>query len=230
MAVERYVLGEMTAADRQAFEEHYFTCPECLEAVTFASDFLEVGHDYALRHTLEPAVAPDPAWHKRIFSTSWWFSPVPAFVSAVFLALFGLATYQGIELAQATKRLNTPRVVATSVFLPLAARGASDNAMGADLPTVTIDRNQAFELDFDLPQDRGQHPAYEGEIISKSASPGISTFSLPAEHLNQFSRVELAIPPTLFQGPYQLVIRGINDGAKEKTTIARYDFVLKFKN
>src|SRR5690348_16134936 len=46
MAVERYVLNEMTATDRQAFEEHYFNCPECLEAITYASDFLEVGREY----------------------------------------------------------------------------------------------------------------------------------------------------------------------------------------
>jgi hypothetical protein len=150
--------------------------------------------------------------------------------SAVFLALLGLAIYQRIELSQTAKSLNTPRVVAASVFLPLTARGASDNTRGADLPTVTVDRNQAFELDFDLPQDRGQYPAYEGEIISKSGSPGVSSFVLPAEQLNRSSRVELAIPPALSEGTYQLVIRGLSDQAKEKATIAQYEFVLKFKN
>ncbi|HTM48767.1 MAG TPA: zf-HC2 domain-containing protein [Bryobacteraceae bacterium] len=32
-AAERYHLGEMTGADRDAFEEHYFMCPECAEDV-----------------------------------------------------------------------------------------------------------------------------------------------------------------------------------------------------
>lgn len=55
-------------------------------------------------------------------------------------------------------------------------------------------------------------------------------FALPAESLNQGSLVEIAIPPTLSQGSYQIVIRGIDHAAKEKTTIGRYDFVLEFKN
>src|SRR6185437_12077604 len=89
MAVERYVLGEMTATDRQAFEEHYFSCPECLEAITFASDFLEAGREYVGEPSPEPVIVPTPTWYNRIFSTSWWFSPVPAFASAVFLVLLG---------------------------------------------------------------------------------------------------------------------------------------------
>jgi hypothetical protein len=227
MAVERYVLGEMTATDRQAFEEHYFNCPECLEAITFASDFIEAGREY-VKPNREPAPLPTPVWYKRVFSTSGWFSPVPAFASAVFLVLFGLSTYQGIELARVKKSLRTPSVVATSVFLPLSARGAGD-ARGAELPMVNVERNQAFQLDLDLPQ-HDQYSSYEGEIISKSGSAGISTFTLPTDRLNQTSRVELAVPPTLPEGTYQFIIRGTNNGAKEKATIARYDFVLKFKS
>jgi hypothetical protein len=95
---------------------------------------------------------------------------------------------------------------------------------------VTVDRNQAFELDFDLPQNHAQYPAYEGEIVSQSGTPGLSSFVLPPEQLNRSSRVELAIPPTLSEGAYQLIIRGLSDKAKEKATIAQYEFVLKFKN
>lgn len=32
-AVERYLLADMPAADRDAFEEHFFDCPECAQAV-----------------------------------------------------------------------------------------------------------------------------------------------------------------------------------------------------
>lgn len=230
MAVERYVLNEMTATDRQAFEEHYFNCPECLEAITYASDFLEVGREYVQDDAkTQPAPVPIPAWYKRIFSSSWWSSPVPAFAAAVFLALFGLSIYQGVELAQARKSVNTPHVVAASVFLPLTARGSRGDSRAAELPTVTVNPNQAFTLDLDLPQ-HDQYPAYEGEIVSQSGSAGMTSFALPTENLNQGSRLEIAVPPTLPQGAYQLVIRGIKDGAKEKPEIARYDFVLEFKN
>ena len=33
MAAERYLLDELTEAERDVFEEHYFTCPECAEDV-----------------------------------------------------------------------------------------------------------------------------------------------------------------------------------------------------
>lgn len=125
--------------------------------------------------------------------------------------------------------MNTPHVVAASVFLPLTARGSRGDSRGAELPTVTVNPNQAFTLDLDLPQ-HDQYPAYEGEIVSQSGSAGMTSFPLPTENLNQGSRLEIAVPPTLPQGAYQLVIRGIKDGAKEKPEIARYDFVLEFKN
>src|SRR5437762_3136781 len=32
-AAERYLLGQLTGVDRDSFEEHYFTCPECAEDV-----------------------------------------------------------------------------------------------------------------------------------------------------------------------------------------------------
>ena len=32
-SIEQYLLGEMNGHDREAFEEHYFSCPECAEAV-----------------------------------------------------------------------------------------------------------------------------------------------------------------------------------------------------
>jgi hypothetical protein len=220
----------MTATDRQAFEEHYFNCPECLEAITYASDFLEVGREYVQengRTQPAPAPVPNPAWYQRIFSTSWWSSPVPAFASAVFLALFGFSIYQGVELAQARKSVNTPTIVTASVFLPRPARGA-DTSRGPELHAVG--RKQTFVLDVDLPESFLRYPAYEGEIVSEAGSVVMPTFSLSAENLNQGSRVEIAIPPTLSEGAYRLVIRGIKEGAKEKPEIARYDFVIKFRN
>src|SRR5579872_4547415 len=32
-ATERYFLGELTGADRDGFEEHFFICPDCAEDV-----------------------------------------------------------------------------------------------------------------------------------------------------------------------------------------------------
>ena len=33
LAAERYILNELTAAEREAFEEHYFVCERCAQEV-----------------------------------------------------------------------------------------------------------------------------------------------------------------------------------------------------
>ena len=48
-AAERYLLDEMTAEEREEFEEHYFSCAECAEDMRAAGQLVE-----ALRAT--PAV------------------------------------------------------------------------------------------------------------------------------------------------------------------------------
>jgi hypothetical protein len=37
LATERYILGEMTDEERESFEEHYFSCPECADDVRAAA-------------------------------------------------------------------------------------------------------------------------------------------------------------------------------------------------
>ncbi len=40
-AAERYVLQQLTAVEAEAFEEHFFSCPECAEEVRWISMFEE---------------------------------------------------------------------------------------------------------------------------------------------------------------------------------------------
>lgn len=65
-AAERYFLGELTGADRDQFEEHFFMCPDCAESVqdltTFAANARAV-----LR---EPVAAPVPVWSRPAFRLS----------------------------------------------------------------------------------------------------------------------------------------------------------------
>ncbi len=40
MATERYLLEEMTEAESEAFEEHYFNCAECAAEVVAGATFI----------------------------------------------------------------------------------------------------------------------------------------------------------------------------------------------
>lgn len=56
-ATERYLLGELSAAETDAFEEHYFDCLTCAEDVRLGTSFMEAGK----RLVREPAAEAAPA-------------------------------------------------------------------------------------------------------------------------------------------------------------------------
>jgi hypothetical protein len=41
LAVERYLLGELRGLAREEFEEHFFGCPECVEALEMGIGFMK---------------------------------------------------------------------------------------------------------------------------------------------------------------------------------------------
>lgn len=80
--VERYLLGEMADPERDAFEDHYFSCAVCAGEVVTATKFL----DNAKRPLLElrsevtvaaPVVAAAPWWDRWLA-----FVPKPALAGA----------------------------------------------------------------------------------------------------------------------------------------------------
>jgi len=224
MAVERYVLQEMNEAERSSFEQHFLYCAQCLEAVTVASDFFEVGRDLSLE--MEQQAAPAPTRREPKPHWSAWFRIVPAFGLAVFMMVAGLAIYQQIEMRDMQKIASTPKLVSASVFLPPAAR--DDSERGPE-NTVSVPRDGFFELDFDLPE----HPRftmYDVQIVDQNGSAALPAFSLPPDHLNRSSRLQLTVPPLSTEGPHELIVRGFGDSEKEKVIIARYRFVLEFTN
>src|SRR4051794_20714838 len=115
-AVERYILREMSAEERDSFEEHYFVCGECAEDVRHASAFVanakgiwrgQASRDQPIEKTSE---------ERR--SWFWWLNPAwgPAF-AAVLLAITGyqsLVTVPALQRAAAGAR--QPRQVAAFVL------------------------------------------------------------------------------------------------------------------
>src|SRR4030095_16187946 len=47
-AAERYLLGEMSDADRERYEEHFFSCAECAEDVRTTAAFLDDARKYVV--------------------------------------------------------------------------------------------------------------------------------------------------------------------------------------
>src|SRR5215831_13264280 len=86
-APERYVLGELTVDERDAFEAHYFDCSSCFDEIKTGAQFLTHA-----REVLGPEPEPEKGW----FSVVWGdlVRPAPAFVSAMLLCAAGIGVYQ----------------------------------------------------------------------------------------------------------------------------------------
>jgi hypothetical protein len=41
LALEQYFLGELSGPELEEFEEHFFGCPECVEALEIGTGFMQ---------------------------------------------------------------------------------------------------------------------------------------------------------------------------------------------
>jgi len=139
LAVERYLLGEMSATEVEEFEEHVFLCPECAEAVKTGAAFSDNAHavfkDEASRTRQEAGFEavrrPKTPWWQRFAFPVW----APTFAALVLLCvagyqrLFVISSLQN-QLAQSTAAQSLPtfalhavsRGTVQEIDLPAAAR------------------------------------------------------------------------------------------------------------
>ena len=102
MASARYLLGELSEEERNAFEEHFFGCSECARDVREGSAMIDsIRSEKQKRTGLKPA------------ATLGWIVAAAAVAAVVFLGL------QNAEL-------RSPRIVPTYSLLSIGTRGASD--------------------------------------------------------------------------------------------------------
>lgn len=144
-AVERYLLGELTEAEREAFEEHYFACPQCAQEVLAGE---------ALRANVRAVLLEDRRLSRTAAPARRWFrfpSPQLAWAAAAVFAL--VAAYDRLVLVPRLQsdlaELNTPQTVSRHVLLPLARADEVPRLAVGSKGFVTL----ALPLDF-LPDVR----------------------------------------------------------------------------
>ncbi len=132
-AAEAYLLGDMSAADREAFEEHYVDCSVCSDTVFSGAAMLATGKK----------VVESENTFRRVNSRSW----IPASVaSAAATALFVVAGYQTFVIPRIQSLASAPRleVVTQNAFATGTVRsGAKDIEIHLDakqpVASITID-------------------------------------------------------------------------------------------
>ena len=211
-AVDRYLLGELTAVEREEFEEHFFSCGECSEDLHIGAILVDNSRA-VLREGFpdpvpaSPDVPPRPGWR-------FWWTQVP--VAAV-IALLAVVGYQNLRVIPEYRR---QLAVDAGAFVPpqFAVRPAVRGAV----QVVALPQGARF---FELGAEEVEAAAggYSCEIQDDRGNT-VSKFHAPPtvadEKLNVLLDARRMAP-----GQYVLVVRQSSDNAE----IGRYPFMIQIK-
>lgn len=202
MAAERYLLNQLSAEQRDAFEEHLFSCQECALDIRTAEAFLREAKPQLDQFPMtSPAPVASSSPRKAVRKDRFFFALRPAFAVPVFAALLAVIAYQNVATIPRLRSAATePRVMPwTSIHLGTRGGAASVNA----------DREKGAILLIQLPQST-TYPRYEFALQDSSGRQIWSrTAAAPASA--DGGTVSLLIPSTGLQsGSYILAVSGIS--------------------
>jgi len=197
MAAEKYLLNELSPETRDAFEEHFFDCPECALDLRAGAVFV---HEAKTQLPTMKAGSPAPATPAEskqktsLWASLWAFASRPAFAAPAFAALLLALVYQNAVTFPSLRSANQPRLVPVA---PL--RGA---VRGAAHLTLSADRRHGVALAIDLPA---------AAEIAPGAAPAFSySFDLrdPQGKLAWSGTIPALVQGTGDGQPFSLVIPG----------------------
>lgn len=220
MAVERYLLGELSGASLDSFEEHLFDCPECAMDLKNGGTFIDAARTElsVLRNVTAPHPKSPRSW------ISWFISPwilAPALAACLLLLAFQTFVLQPrmkLEIAQ----LQTPTVLNPVVLANAGARGDS-------IPAITAPEHGFFVISLDVPTTGG-FSSYRCSLFAPDGSLLWQTTVSPEQ-----ARDALLINmPTdkVKEGLNTFLIQGSSTGAGPNGTLedlARYKFRVKLQ-
>jgi anti-sigma factor RsiW len=199
MATERYLLGELPAATKEAFEEHFFECQECALDVRAGAAFVDEAKHQLAAAIPVAAVAPSKLAPQRRDWFSWW---EPAFAAPAFAALLLVVGYQNLATIPSLRSAASQPRLAPWATLHVGTRA------GAPLPVIASRRSGAVLL-IDVPDTE----AYSSFAFALADPQGRQfwTESIPAPASGDGQQtLSLLIPGSgLQQGSYALTISGI---------------------
>jgi hypothetical protein len=203
LMAERYLLGELNAGEREAYEEHLFSCDACFEQVKAGTEF--VGH---LRRM---GAEKQPTWSRLVHRV---FRPSPALAFGVmFLCTAGFSVRQAMVIRQ----MKAPEVV-TPVTVPPASR--------ASLKAITAPRHGNFELRIGLPFKPEWH-SYTAQVVSTSGKEAASIVITNPET----RELQIRFNADSFEdGDYNLVVYAIDQATRSTRTIEQYPFQLHLQD
>lgn len=199
MMAERYLLGELTGNERDAYEAHLFDCQACFAQVKAGTEFVSYLKQIGAE---EPAVVPArPAGLVARFLAGLR-QPVAACAIAACILVVGSNVYLYRELAQQ----KGPAIERRYVLTGIAHGGQSARLI--EVPPDTI-----LDLDVDYTTS-GEFTAYGARILSESGLIE-SSLSIPIDQADGMAKI--AVPAhSLKAGKYSIIVWGRTDDGSER--------------
>jgi hypothetical protein len=218
-AAERYLLGELTSAEVEEFERHYFECAECAMAVETGGQFIGNARA-AFADSKEPAlrrsVEPSRGSFRDTLAAFW---RQPAFVMTLTAALvFGaVALYQGTVLIPGMRRtLDSARALPAFQLIG-ASRGEEAQVT---VPAGTV----SFALSVDIPPGT-PFPKYLG-VLSEG---GRTVFEVVSPAPVAGEPITILVPVRgMQQGNQDLTVYGLRPDGERADKIAAWSFGFQF--
>jgi len=211
-AVERYLLGQLSAAETEEFEIHYFDCLECTQELRVAAIF----EDNVRAVVLEERRTPKPSIWGWLRQRPW------SMVPAVAASAFAIATiYQGLVVIPGLRgelhAALSPQVVA-SYALAISR---------SDTRTLEVPKGDRFYSIHMDPAWNGSFAAYLCTVQDQSGSIRVSLRvpAPPAAKPLEILMARQALP----SGRYTVVIRNAAEAGQPEAELARYTLVLKLE-
>jgi Putative zinc-finger len=206
MAVEKYLLDEFSPEERDAFEEHFFSCDECAQEIKLGAAFMTHAKE-SLRSTpavpVSPAKKPKREWFR-------WFSP--AFAVPAMAFMLGIVAFQNLvqlpALHQSLEAMNTPAVLPKADLYSGSSRGEGS--------VVSAKAGEFFQLTIDIPDT--SKVAHTADLYDGS---GRKLWSLPVPADAPKDGLALKMPANLPAGNYALVLRSLGNSGESGAEVSR---------
>jgi hypothetical protein len=208
-AAEQYVLGEMTAAEQAEFEQHFFECVECADAVETGAALATNARSVFAESNLGLAgqAQPRKTWS---FWTSWRWAPAVALAGWAVAAL--LAGYQFLRAPGGAGEFALAPAVSVR-----ATRAAQELTFSKQTGTV------AFAIDHEWEQS---YTAYEAQIERAADHQLVFDGTIPGAQVAANPLSVSLRTARLRTGTYTLSVYGLAEGTASKTPLERISFTL----
>jgi hypothetical protein len=199
-AAERYILGQLSAAEADSYEEHFFDCRECAEEVRMGAAFLEGGRKLARQEREAPVVSIAEHRERR---RPW----LPAAVAA--LLILGISAPLLVrQMRETGPSFDIPAVHTLQSGTRAAGEPVQEVAPGDILYVDVVAEPSYGRYELRVTDAGGKH------VLTRAVTPEQTRDSLPL------------VLRGWDAGTYELVIVGV-DPAGQTAEISRHRFSVK---